>query len=538
MSKVTLTNLVNLQNETTAVNAINANNDALEAAVENTLSRDGTSPNQMGAVLDMNSNRIINLLAADDPTQPVRKAEFDLISNGYTGNNLLAGTANEITITSGGGTSTFSLPSTLNLSSKTVNGDNFPDVYANLPTVLAWENGVSGNGSDQTAALQAIVDSLVDGGTIYLQGSVVITSLNLNNRANIHFKNRKGGSYAATDSYSDRARIAAGNGAGTVDDYIIDMTNAENIIFEDIWLYTTNSAYTGMLVRMGTPNVFSYATYNKFRNCILSNSNALSRSVGMYQCANTTFEDTNFTGPGIGVAFPDDVHTNATFATVNSLINCSFLPGGTEYPIVGSPGVCNLIGCLFEPGSDGKLRCFKSSSNRPFDGITIIGGTSIDASLGVSEPYVFPWGAGLTILGGAGGAPNGYMFTLGGGGITHGDPEERGLLGVSIHGYSCTGCVSMIRGLGTIANKTNVRGVVITGNRVKVGNIATTISEFQNAEIGPNNMYGSTSLTSYGVTKTLIGWPTYTNNADASGNGLLPGQEYIVTSTGARAVVI
>lgn len=57
MSKLTLTDLANLQNETTAVNAINANNAAIETAMENTLSRDGTSPNTMGATLDMNSNR-------------------------------------------------------------------------------------------------------------------------------------------------------------------------------------------------------------------------------------------------------------------------------------------------------------------------------------------------------------------------------------------------------------------------------------------------------------------------------------------------
>lgn len=45
------------------VDAVNANFDAVDAAIENTLSRDGTSPNAMAAPLDMNSNRIINLPA-------------------------------------------------------------------------------------------------------------------------------------------------------------------------------------------------------------------------------------------------------------------------------------------------------------------------------------------------------------------------------------------------------------------------------------------------------------------------------------------
>jgi hypothetical protein len=70
--KITLTNLVNLQNETTAVNAINANNTVLTTALDNTVSRDGTSPNTMGAVLDMNSNQIINLPAPSTVNSPAR----------------------------------------------------------------------------------------------------------------------------------------------------------------------------------------------------------------------------------------------------------------------------------------------------------------------------------------------------------------------------------------------------------------------------------------------------------------------------------
>lgn len=61
MAKLTLTDLDNLQNDTSATNAINTNNTSIETAMENTLSRDGTTPNTMSANLDMNSNRIVNL---------------------------------------------------------------------------------------------------------------------------------------------------------------------------------------------------------------------------------------------------------------------------------------------------------------------------------------------------------------------------------------------------------------------------------------------------------------------------------------------
>ena len=63
MAKLTHTNIVNITGaETAALAAINANGTLTEAAIENTLSRDGTSPNTMGADLDMNSKDINNVI--------------------------------------------------------------------------------------------------------------------------------------------------------------------------------------------------------------------------------------------------------------------------------------------------------------------------------------------------------------------------------------------------------------------------------------------------------------------------------------------
>ncbi len=58
------------------ITTTNNNNSLLETALENTLSRDGTNPNEMNANLDMNSNRIYNLPEATSDTEPVRYAEF------------------------------------------------------------------------------------------------------------------------------------------------------------------------------------------------------------------------------------------------------------------------------------------------------------------------------------------------------------------------------------------------------------------------------------------------------------------------------
>lgn len=82
--KITLTNLVNLQNETTAVNAINSNNAVITAAMDNTLSRDGTQPNTMGASLDMNNNQILNLPAPVSNFDPLRLIDATTLGTGGT----------------------------------------------------------------------------------------------------------------------------------------------------------------------------------------------------------------------------------------------------------------------------------------------------------------------------------------------------------------------------------------------------------------------------------------------------------------------
>ena len=51
---------------------INANSRLIETALENTLSRDGTSPNQMEADFDMNGNRILNVASPQSPLDVAR----------------------------------------------------------------------------------------------------------------------------------------------------------------------------------------------------------------------------------------------------------------------------------------------------------------------------------------------------------------------------------------------------------------------------------------------------------------------------------
>ena len=90
MAKLTLTDLSSLSNQTSAITLLNNNSAAIETALENTLSRDGTSPNAMEANLDMNSNRIINLPAPAADHEAARKIDVDNLA-------LVAGAGDALT---------------------------------------------------------------------------------------------------------------------------------------------------------------------------------------------------------------------------------------------------------------------------------------------------------------------------------------------------------------------------------------------------------------------------------------------------------
>ena len=94
MSKVAISDIVSGYR---SYQKFNENLETLASAFDNTLSRDGTSPNQMEANLDMNGYRVINLPTPINPEEPVRLADIDaLISGGSTSGATLTATQQAI----------------------------------------------------------------------------------------------------------------------------------------------------------------------------------------------------------------------------------------------------------------------------------------------------------------------------------------------------------------------------------------------------------------------------------------------------------
>lgn len=156
-------------------NKLNENFQAIEDAFENTLSRNGTTPNQMGADLDLNSNRIINLPVPVDPTEPVRLADINL-SNLDIVTELVeraedaaedaeaaaAETADKVSYTalaaSGGAALMGYLQAGTGAVATTVQAKlrGLPISTADWG-ITADSNGTTGNGTDWTTQLQALV---------------------------------------------------------------------------------------------------------------------------------------------------------------------------------------------------------------------------------------------------------------------------------------------------------------------------------------------------------------------------------------------
>ena len=102
MAKLTLTDY---SGGFASVEALNDNNALIEAAMENTLSLDGTTPNSMQADFDMNSNRVLNL---PEPLNSNEAARLQDVQNALAG-----GSANLISFTPSGSISSTNLQAAL-----------------------------------------------------------------------------------------------------------------------------------------------------------------------------------------------------------------------------------------------------------------------------------------------------------------------------------------------------------------------------------------------------------------------------------------
>lgn len=168
MAKLTLSDLTNLKNPS-AVTTVNNNNTAIENAFENTVSRDGTSPNQMEADLDMNSNRILNLPDGVTGGEPFTVRQAELVAIG-TGTEVLDGDKGDITVSALG--TSWSIDASAVVTSKIADDNVTNAKLANVATATFKGRNTAGTGDPEdltvtqaTALLNNFVGDSGSGGT-------------------------------------------------------------------------------------------------------------------------------------------------------------------------------------------------------------------------------------------------------------------------------------------------------------------------------------------------------------------------------------
>lgn len=180
-SKVTLLALSNLENSQAFLESLNENFATIQTALDNTLSRDGQSPNQMLTSLDANNKRLLNLPSPVFPTDPIRlvdtaASQYLSIYTNITRTAIptkIIGTSRFVTIegvpyiqgTSGGPMAIQDLGGTWYQIDNTYNGGALN---------VRWF-GAKGDGvTDDTTAIINALAALTSGGSLYFPSGTYI----------------------------------------------------------------------------------------------------------------------------------------------------------------------------------------------------------------------------------------------------------------------------------------------------------------------------------------------------------------------------
>lgn len=189
MSHVHLDDLASLENETSAIATINSNNDKIEVALDEALSRVSEEGNNaMNTVLDMNSHPIVNLPEPISTTSPLRLEDLNefigggtihTIPSGGTTNQTLAKVSNvdyDVTWSDvGSGTVTsvgLSLPSDFTVSGSPVTTTGtLGATWASTPTGSGSVVRMTSPTINTATLTNPVISTINNGGTVTLPTS-------------------------------------------------------------------------------------------------------------------------------------------------------------------------------------------------------------------------------------------------------------------------------------------------------------------------------------------------------------------------------
>jgi len=293
MAKITLTDIAAGY---LSIATYNANNTLIETALENTLSRDGTSPNTMSADLDMNSNQISNLPTPTATSHATNKAYVDAVAIAASAGDMQA--ANNLSDVDSAVTSLVNLGLTataaeinlLDLSGLTAGYVLSADTASTASWKAAAASGISNVVEDVTPQLGATLDA----NTFNIDmGTNVLTDTSLGQHDTAYgWGDHSVAGYLTTVAASD---ITAGNLASTVDPYVLGSNTSSSfcVVFTDSTSGT--SANSALLKDSGAA-----LTYNPLVNTLTAG--AFSGTLNASSITGCTIEDYGLTSNSLTVS--------------------------------------------------------------------------------------------------------------------------------------------------------------------------------------------------------------------------------------------
>jgi hypothetical protein len=487
-------------------------------ALANTLGRDGTAPNQMNADLDLNSHDLLNVgnISAQDITvggqsisgsieQAVDAATIavDSALAADASADASASSASLSAISEAGANAAREATEALleaadlppivpnsmlvdNASGTARETKTFAQIKTllnipspiTLPYILAWENGVPGDGSDQTVALQALIDSLPQtgfvGGTILLKGDVRFTQLNLSGKRYIHLEGI--GSIGSSISATYLRSAYAGSGA------IIDVTGSIGIKISNMYLNQTDTTtFSGSLIKCGV--VSSSTNYLTLENMVIALQSPATTSYGVNLNGSSHFSirQVSFRGAGLGMYIIGTTGTGVNdYSTVGTISECTFNPV-SQYPVRYPDEYWVIKECNFQAGNaDGVGRAIQGSSTFRFKGFAFNNNSCYDVLVGSAGVWVSNmFGTNLEVRGNLFGAQTSQIGVVLSG--TQGFEIANNNQGAGTTMISCAldGATKVAGGLIT-ANLTNNCSLVGSSANMEL----TTVDSFGNIHTG------------------------------------------------------